>query len=73
VVRGVDAARGEITIDHGEIPGLMAAMTMSFAVDDPALLEGVAVGTEVDFRVREEGGRYTVTELAPASGGRATP
>jgi protein SCO1/2 len=35
---------GEIRIDHEEIPGFMAAMAMSFAVKDTALLEGLARG-----------------------------
>jgi protein SCO1/2 len=39
-VLAVHADRGEITIRHGDIEGLMPAMTMSFPVADPALLEG---------------------------------
>ena len=63
VVVSVDSARGEVTLDHEDIPGLMMGMTMTFRAD-PALLAGVAAGQEVDFRVREEGGRYVVTALA---------
>jgi Cu/Ag efflux protein CusF len=63
-VVAVDAAKGEITLDHGDVPGLMKGMTMSFRAD-PALLAGVEAGQEVDFRVREAAGQYEVTALTP--------
>jgi Cu/Ag efflux protein CusF len=63
-VLSVDAAAGLVTIDHGDIPGLMEGMTMTFEVADPALLSGVASGQEVEFRVRHEEGRYVVQEIA---------
>lgn len=65
VVRGIDTANAQITLEHGDIPGLMKAMTMTFEVADPTLLEGVEVGSEVDFRVRYADGKYTVTEIDP--------
>lgn len=65
VIQSVDPERGQVTIDHEEIPGFMGAMTMTFEVKDPGLLEGLDAGAEVDFRVKEEGGRYVVTELRP--------
>ena len=64
VVVSVDAAQGEVTLDHEDIPGLMMGMTMAFQAD-PKLLAGIQAGQEVDFRVREEGGRYVVTALEP--------
>jgi Cu/Ag efflux protein CusF len=63
-VVSVDAAKGEVTLDHEDIPGFMKGMTMTFHADPP-LLAGVEVGQEVDFRVREEAGRYVITEIAP--------
>lgn len=63
VVESVDAAAGQVTIDHGEIPGLMGAMTMTFAVSDPALLEGIEVGNSVVFDVKYEKGSYRVTAI----------
>ena len=62
-VVAVDAAKGEVTIDHEDIPGLMKAMTMTFEAD-PALLAGIEAGQRVEFRVRYEGGRYEVTRIA---------
>jgi Cu/Ag efflux protein CusF len=42
VVLGIDAGNAQITLEHGDIAGLMKAMTMTFEVADPKLLEGVA-------------------------------
>ena len=41
----------------------MKAMTMTFNVAPGVALDGIGQGTEVDFRVVEEGGVYTVTEM----------
>jgi Cu/Ag efflux protein CusF len=68
-VRAVDAAAGTVTLQHGDIPGLMKAMTMTFEVAQPSLLEGLAPGQEVDFRVQEQEGRFVVTQIAPAGSG----
>jgi Cu/Ag efflux protein CusF len=65
VVRGVDAASARITIEHGDIPDLMEAMTMTFEVSGPELLEGVAPGDAVSFRVRYADGKFTVTSIEP--------
>lgn len=62
-VAGVDVAKREITLDHGEIPGMMSAMTMTFAVSDPKLLEGVAPGARVEFDVSYEHGAYVVKAI----------
>jgi Cu/Ag efflux protein CusF len=63
VVQGVDAAAQQVTIEHGEIPGLMRAMTMTFDVADPALLRGIEPGDGVRFAVEYSNGVYRVTEL----------
>jgi Cu/Ag efflux protein CusF len=65
VIRGLDAQAAGVTIEHGEIPGLMMAMTMTFSVDDPTLLAGVAVGDEVEFLVKQDRDRYVVTQIRP--------
>ena len=62
-VQAVDPAARKLTLDHGDIPGLMKAMTMTFQVAPDVPLDGFAPGTRVDFRVKEEGGVYPVTEL----------
>lgn len=64
VVKDVDPAAREITLDHEDIPGLMKAMKMTFQAD-PALLTGVEAGQRVEFRVRYEDGRYELTAISP--------
>jgi Cu/Ag efflux protein CusF len=63
VVRALGADGKTVTLEHGEIPGLMKAMTMEFAVAQPAQLAGVEVGELVEFHLVYEGGAYTITEL----------
>jgi len=66
-VKIVDVAAGTVTIDHEDIPGLMMGMAMKFTVTDPKVLSGIEPGQVVDFRVRNEGDRYLVTEIRPAA------
>jgi protein SCO1/2 len=40
----VDAARGEVLLDHEDIKNFMPAMTMPYKVEDPALLQGKEPG-----------------------------
>jgi len=67
-VVAVDREAGEITLDHGEVPGVMGAMKMPFPVSDPGLLEGVEPGDRVEFDVEYRGGMYTVQAIRPAGG-----
>jgi Cu/Ag efflux protein CusF len=62
----LDTEDAEITLDHGEIPGLMGAMTMPFPVADPKLLEGLQEGQRVEFDLEYRGGMYTVQDIRPA-------
>jgi len=72
VVRGVRPEEGQVTIEHGDIEGLMPAMTMSFDVADPALLEGLAPGQYVAFGLRRDEGRFEIEWLeAPGAGSGA--
>ena len=59
---------GRIVIEHGDIPGVMKAMTMEFEVD-PGLLKGIESGDRVTFAIEAEGGRYHVTQLSEKPGG----
>jgi len=45
----VDPAKHLLTINHGDIHGLMGPMTMAFPVASPALLTGIAPGDRVRF------------------------
>lgn len=66
-VKKVDKAAGKITIRHGEIPNIgMGPMTMVFGAKTPALLDKVAAGDKVRFRVEEIKGDYVVTMIEKA-------
>ncbi|MCU0670092.1 MAG: copper-binding protein [Myxococcota bacterium] len=62
-VVSIDAAHAEITIEHGDIEGVMKAMTMPFTVSDPRLLEGLAPGAAIEFDVEQRGERHFVTAI----------
>jgi Cu/Ag efflux protein CusF/plastocyanin len=51
VLKSVDPRSGRIIIDHKEIPGFMAAMTMSYLVDPADLVKGLKPGEGVDFTI----------------------
>ena len=66
-VRKVDKDAKKITIKHGPIQNLdMPAMTMVFQVKDPAMLERVKAGDNVNFEAQKLGGAFTVTRIEPA-------
>ena len=60
----IQLASGTIKIKHGEIKKLdMSAMTMTYKVANPALLQGLSAGDHVGFDVQEQGGDYVVTAI----------
>jgi Cu/Ag efflux protein CusF len=67
IVRVVAPEINRIFIDHGEIPGLMEAMTMAFEPEDPTILNGLAPGDQVRFTLRQKGERLML--LAIQKGG----
>lgn len=62
VVEEVQADYDQVVIAHEDIPGLMPAMTMNFDVADPALLERLAPGQQIDFVLEYDGRSYRVVE-----------
>ena len=64
-VVAVDAAAPSVTLDHGPIPGLMAAMRMALPVQRPDLLQGVRVGDLVQFTLEPRGPDWVVATLEP--------
>jgi protein SCO1/2 len=72
VVRGkvvaVDPAKPAVTLDHEDIPGLMKAMKMEFAVADPKLLDGISVGDQVQGQLKKTESGYVVTRLEKRAG-----
>lgn len=87
VVQGVLRSHledGRLLIEHEEIPGFMAAMTMAFTPVDPAAAGRLAVGDRLRFLLHTEAGEFRVdgftilgtvhapqpARAAPASGQR---
>lgn len=65
-VRKIDTAAGKITLKHAEIKNLaMPAMSMAYAVKDPALLQKVKAGDKVNFTADKINGAFTVVSIEP--------
>jgi WD40 repeat protein/Cu/Ag efflux protein CusF len=74
-VVAIDPPRLHATIRHDDIPGVMSAMTMRFAVAAPAVLTGIEPGMRVRVTFRQEGGQPVITSLTrdeppPSTGAR---
>ncbi|APO68105.1 copper-binding periplasmic protein CusF [Rhizobium gallicum] len=64
VVNKVDTKAKKVTIKHEDLKGLdMPAMTMVFRVEDPALLEKLKEGSNVEFVAERVNGKITVTQV----------
>ncbi|MCA0920663.1 copper-binding protein [Pseudooceanicola nanhaiensis] len=60
----IDSQWNRLTIDHGPLETLdMGAMKMVFEVADPAMMEGLSEGQEVDFVADRVKGKLTVTDI----------
>jgi len=63
-VTQVDAAAGTITINHGPIEAVSwPAMTMQFTAENPAILQGIAVGDAVSFELKSATETSVVTSV----------
>jgi len=60
VVRDVLEDERQVVIEHGDIPGLMPAMTMNFDVPDRSLLARLEPGQVVDFALRKQGRAWII-------------
>jgi protein SCO1/2 len=54
----VDRQNQALEVDHKEIPGFMGAMTMSYPVKTPFVLNQVSVGDQITADVVLSGGKY---------------
>ncbi|NKK99736.1 hypothetical protein GFM02_15995 [Rhizobium leguminosarum bv. viciae] len=64
VVNKIDAKANKVTIKHEDLKNLdMPAMTMVFRVEDPALLERLKEGSNIEFVAERVNGKLTVTEV----------
>jgi protein SCO1 len=62
-VVAVNPDKQTVTLDHEDIPGLMHAMTMDFAVENSKLLDSLKPGDQLQGRLKVESGKYIITEL----------
>lgn len=62
-VVAVDEAKGAVTLDHGPIPGLMAAMRMTFPADHADLLRGLQEGDVVLFSLKPRGQEWVIATM----------
>lgn len=63
-VNKIDHAKGIVTFAHGPVASMgWPAMTMGFRVKDAKLLDGLAVGRQVEFDFVKEGSAYVVTAV----------
>ncbi len=65
---GRDPATNQLTVDHKEIPGYMAAMTMPYEVRGQNVAELPADGTPVTAKVHATEEAYWLTDVQPAAG-----
>jgi protein SCO1/2 len=77
VIRGLDPAKPEITLEHGPVEGFMEAMTMPFPVRaEPSEIAGLHVGDRIAATLVVDGDRYwlqAITSAPEAVPGPATP
>ncbi len=63
VVQDVEAEHRTALIEHGDIPGLMPGMTMSFDVPDPAVFEKLAPGQRIAFTLELRGKSFRIVRV----------
>ena len=63
IVQVVAPEINRIFIQHGDIPGLMEAMSMSFEPQDPKMLNGLAPGDQVHFTLQKKGERLMLVTI----------
>jgi protein SCO1/2 len=79
VIRGVDAQKREVTVEHQKIPGYMDAMTMSFPVrDDPQVFEILRAGDRIEAKLVVDEGDYWLEQIltkgfVPSASGTPAP
>jgi protein SCO1/2 len=73
VVREVDTARAQVTVEHETIPGYMQGMTMPFPVrDDPKVVQILRPGDRIEATLVVDGGSFWLEKIL-TKGFVATP
>jgi protein SCO1/2 len=60
----VDKAGKKLTVDAGDIPGFMSAMTMPYAVKDEHLLDNLSAGDQITAKVVSSSGDIWLENIA---------
>lgn len=66
VVRAVLQEINVVVLTHDDIGGFMPPMTMGFRLRDPQLIQGIAVGDTVRFKLRGVPPNMVIVEIAKA-------
>ena len=67
VVRAVLQEINVVVLSHDDIGGFMPSMTMGFRLRDPQLLQGIAVGDTVRFKLRGIPPNLVIVEITKGS------
>jgi len=67
-VVSIDKSGKMLTVDHGDIPGFMGAMTMPYPVKDLHLLDNLSPGDQITAKVVSAGGDVWLENIVAASG-----
>ena len=62
----VDQARGQVTVKHGAITGLMPAMTMVYDLKDPARAKSLWPGDHIEAELVVQSGKADLENLTVA-------
>jgi Cu(I)/Ag(I) efflux system protein CusF len=63
-VTKVDRAAATVTIDHGPVASMnWPSMSMAFKVKDPAMLEKIKQGAQVEFSFAQSGKDHVITDI----------
>lgn len=63
VVKKIDRKRAKVTLQHGDIPDVMPAMTMAYRLKDARRIDDIHVGDHVRFALDKVGDDYIVIHL----------
>jgi len=72
MVVALSAATGEITVQHGDIPGFMPAMTMAYKLKNPTEIQKLKTGDQIsaDVLVHSDNDDYLVDSVVVTSEAR---
>jgi Cu/Ag efflux protein CusF len=68
-VVSVDKSGKMVTVDHGDIPGFMGAMTMPYPVKDSHLLDNLSPGDQITAKVVSASGDVWLENIVTVNAG----